>query len=169
LPTEVTRRHLEEQQVAMRKRRGSGRAASYKPANQASSAGVWRRESAKRRAHTSFMPYAMPAACACALSLARPAALPAWVMQPVATALLSLCLCYVPSPPSPPLGSWARPCCTGCSPEKAPAPNGGRFQFSVQLPVQLPVQPPDRPKKCHHRIPCVLGWANFSVVVKANP
>jgi hypothetical protein len=34
----------------------SGRAASYKLANQASSAGVWRRESAKRRAHTSFMP-----------------------------------------------------------------------------------------------------------------
>jgi hypothetical protein len=61
LPTEVTR-----WQHARRKRRGSGRAASYKLANQASSAGVWRRESAKRRTRTSFIPCLL-----LALSLAR--------------------------------------------------------------------------------------------------
>ena len=62
LPTEVTRRHARPR----RKRRGSGRAASYKLANQASSAGVWRRESAKRRTRTSFIPCLL-----LALSLAR--------------------------------------------------------------------------------------------------
>jgi hypothetical protein len=79
-------------QHARRKRRGSGRAASYKLANQASSAGVWRRESTKRRARTS-----LPLCHACflrSLSLARPAALPAWVMQPVATASLFLGVMY---------------------------------------------------------------------------
>jgi hypothetical protein len=65
LPTEVTRRHSEEQH-ARRNRRGSGCAASYKLANQASSAGVWRRESAKRRTRTSFIPCLL-----LALSLAR--------------------------------------------------------------------------------------------------
>ena len=64
--TGTSRHMLPAWQHARRKRRGSGRAASYKLANQASSAGVWRRESAKRRTRTSFTPCLL-----LALSLAR--------------------------------------------------------------------------------------------------
>jgi hypothetical protein len=169
-------------QHARRKRRGSGRAASYKLVNQASSAGVWRRGSRERQAARAHFLYAMPAACA----LSGPAGCPACLDYATHYATRSYSppvpLCCIPSPPSPPLGSWARPGCTGCSPGRTPAPNpratpteyvertedGGRFQFSVLSTtpaVQLPVQLPDRPKKWHHRIPYVLGWADFSVVV----
>jgi hypothetical protein len=115
----------------------SGRAARYTLANQASasSAAVWRRESAKRRAYTSFMPCLLLALSL--LSGARPAALPAWATRSY-TAPLFLSLCYVPSPPSPPLGSWAGPptlACTGywllvARPKKPPRPpTEGVFSF----------------------------------------
>jgi hypothetical protein len=84
-------------QHARRKRRGSGRAASYKLANQASSAGVWRRESAKRRTRTSLIPCLLRA-----LSLARrPGRLPCLLrlcnpwLQPHAPLPVPMCLCYV--------------------------------------------------------------------------
>jgi hypothetical protein len=84
-------------------------------------------ERAKRRANTSFMPCLLIAR---SLSLARPADLPAWVMQPVATTSMyvPLCVMYrVHRAQHAPLGSLAPGASgPGCSPEKAPAPNAQR-------------------------------------------
>jgi hypothetical protein len=128
---------------------------------------------AERRAPSGARTVPLCHACCLLLapSLARPAALPAWVMQPAATASLFLCVMYrVPRAHLSALGPALVALVAGCSPGKAPV-----FSFSTTPSSTTPSATPSttpRPetgqKSAITGFRTSWGGADFSVVATAS-